>query len=267
MYIPFPSQSTTLHVNSLCHQMHSLQTNHQQSKVKKERSSHAASDSFEPSSSLHHPTIVQSNNSQSSGSAVSLDENSTASGYAATGSGGSSVENVSKVHPTSSRSSDTHTIHHDLESQFSYPLERLLSQPLSYDIESDDIDIPAPLTLSTRVANHKHSHHGDTLSSFSNSHGHSRVHRSRLKNGETDYNSSHHRLRNGSPQYDTHPHNINGHTQNSVSFPHSRSRSGSMTVPDSFVSKGSGQVHVPYHSVPHHIQANGYQSGSITADV
>ena len=181
-----------------------------------------------------------------------------ASGYAATGSGGSSAENLSKVHPTSSVSNDTHMIHQDVESQFSYPLERLLSQPLSYDIESDDIDIPAPLNLSTRVANHKHSHHGDTMSVFNNSQGHCQTQRSRLKNGQAEYNSPHHRLVNGLPQY---------HAQNNGSFPHSHTKSGSMVVPDSFVNRGPGQVHVPYHSVPHHIQANGYQSGSITVDV
>ncbi len=78
----------------------------------------------------------------SSGSQASLDDNSTASGYAATGSA-SSVDSVSMENPHESRS---RMIHSDLESQFSYPLEKLLSQPLSYDIDCDDIS-PAPLLL------------------------------------------------------------------------------------------------------------------------
>lgn len=203
--------------------------------------------------------FVCHHNSQSSGSVASLDENSTASGYAATGSCVSSTENLSKVCPNSLESNDVH-VTHKLESQFSYPLERLLSQPLSYDVDSSDIDILVgdALVSSARVSDHKHSN-SDT------SHGNSQVQRSRLKAGDVEHIQTYNRLGNSSLQYATQA--LGGHTQNSsFTHLHDRPRSGSKTVPaDSFRPQ---QLTLPFSSMPHHnIQANGFQLGSITVDV
>ncbi len=79
-------------------------------------------------------------NSSSGSQASSLEENSTASGYAATGSA-SSVESVPIEIPSG-----------HIQSQFTYPLEKLLSQPHCYNVDSDDI---SPISLDT------HSHRGN----------------------------------------------------------------------------------------------------------
>lgn len=86
----------------------------------------------------------------SSGSQTSsLEENSTASGYAATGSG-SSVESIPIEIPSG-----------HMQQQFSYPLEKLLSQPICYNIDSDSVN---PLSVDPR------GHHGSKSNRKNKSH-------------------------------------------------------------------------------------------------
>ena len=179
----------------------------------------------------HTHTQNPDTDSSTQGSEVSV-ENSTGSGYAATGSA-SSVDSVSRK-----QSHDSHMMQNGIRPQFSYPLEKLLAQPLSCEIDCDDIGT-SPLSLSMEVPRPKHHHHGNALPYSNGSHG------------------NYHAQRSGS--YNAHT--KNGYSQSAQKRTNSESKLVNPTPLRSMESQLS------YHHRNQSLGERRYQSGSIAVDV
>ena len=142
--------------------------------------------------SAHHHSKTQSLPRSNSGLSVEGQLSSTASGYAATGGSGSSLD---------VKSCDTpNIVNHELEAQklkaqYSYPLQKLLAQP--YDPETDDFDLLDPPfePIHTRSYQGDCRHLSDDLVSHTPSypHTHTRSHPPLYPHSaDSSYSENHH---------------------------------------------------------------------------